>query len=307
MKRLLTLLAALALTLLWAGSTLAADELLPHSGRVLISLGGDIDLPAEEQADAVLVVNGDATVEGTANTIAVFDGTATLRGATTETLFVANGSASLDAQTRVLNGVRQFGSTVDAPAGVSVQDVSGDVAGFGLFLGTAAVLLWIGFGLATVIFALLLAAIAARQLRAATGLISREPGRSALTGLAALILPPLVAVLAIVTLVGIPLGLGLLLVVWPMAAFVGYIVGALWIGEWIQDRRRLPEAQLPDRPYSAMLIGLAVAFLLGFVPLVTAIISLFGLGAVTLVMWRTLRGRRTPSPQLRREAAPLAG
>ena len=46
MKRLLTLLAALALTLLWAGSTLAADELLPHSGRVLISLGGDIDLDA---------------------------------------------------------------------------------------------------------------------------------------------------------------------------------------------------------------------------------------------------------------------
>ena len=307
MKRLLTLLAALALTLLWAGSTLAADELLPHSGRVLISLGGDIDLPAEEQADAVLVVNGDATVEGTANTVAVFGGTATLRGATTETLFVANGSASLDAQTRVLNGVRQFGSTVDAPAGVSVQDVSGDVAGFGLFLGTAAVLLWIGFGLATVIFAMLLAAIAARQLRAATGLISREPGRSALTGLAALILPPLVAVLAIVTLVGIPLGLGLLLVVWPMAAFVGYIVGALWIGEWIQGRRRLSEAPLPDRPYSAMLIGLAVAFLLGFVPLVTAIISLFGLGAVTLVMWRTLRGRRTPAPQLRREAAPLAG
>jgi hypothetical protein len=307
MKRLLTLSAALALTLVWAGSTFAADELLPHSGRVLISLGGDVDLAADEQADAILVVNGDATVEGTANTIAVFNGAATLRGATTETLFVANGSASLDAQTRVLNGVREFGSTVDAPAGVSVQDVSSDVAGFGLFLGTAAVLLWIGIGLATVIFALLLAAIAARQLRAATGLISREPGRTALAGLAGLILPPLIAALAIVTLVGIPLGLGLLLIVWPMAAFVGYIVGALWIGEWIQGRRRLPEAPLPDRPYGAILIGLLVAFVLGFVPLVTAIISLFGLGAVTLVMWRTLRGRRTPAPQLRREAAPLAG
>jgi hypothetical protein len=207
----------------------------------------------------------------------------------------------------VLNGVRQFGSTVDAPAGVSVQNVSGDVAGFWLFLGTAAVLLWIGFGLATVVFALLLAAIAARQLRAATGLISREPGRSALAGLAALVLPPLIAVLAIVTLVGIPLGFGLLLVVWPMAAFVGYIVGALWIGEWVQGRRRQPDEQLPERPYSAMLIGLLVAFVLGFVPMVTAVISLFGLGAVTLVMWRTLRGRRTPAPQLRREAAPLAG
>jgi membrane protein implicated in regulation of membrane protease activity len=121
----------------------------------------------------------------------------------------------------VLNGVRQFGSTVDAPAGVSVQNVSGDVAGFWLFLGTAAVL--------------------------------------------------------------------------------------LWIGEWVQGRRRQPDEQLPERPYSAMLIGLLVAFVLGFVPMVTAVISLFGLGAVTLVMWRTLRGRRTPAPQLRREAAPLAG
>jgi hypothetical protein len=48
MKRLLTLLAALALMLVWAGSAFAADEVLPHSGRVLISFGGDVDLAADE-------------------------------------------------------------------------------------------------------------------------------------------------------------------------------------------------------------------------------------------------------------------
>jgi hypothetical protein len=304
MRRLLALFSVLVVVLVLAlglaGAALAADGQLTHSGRVLVSVSGDVTLPADEQADVLVVVDGHAVVEGTVNTIIVVEGTATLRGATTETLFVANGRADVDAQTQVRDGIRQVGSTINASPGVSVTDMSADLVGFGVFMGTAAVVLWIGFGVATLVLGLALAAVAARQLRTATDLISREPGTTAISGLLGLVLPPLLAVLAIVTLIGIPLGFGLLIVVWPMAAFAGYIVGALWIGLWLQGRRA-PAVQQAARPYGAMVIGLLITFVLGFVPLFTFIVSFFGMGAVLLATWRTLRGGASrlavPRPQ----------
>lgn len=125
MRRLIALVSALVLGLGLAGAAFAVDGQLTHTGRVLVSVGGDITLPAGEQADVLVVVNGNAVVEGMVNTIVV-EGTATLRGAMTETLFVANGRAE-----------------------------------------------------------------------------SREPGMTAIAGLLGLVVPPLLAVLAIVTPIGI--------------------------------------------------------------------------------------------------------
>lgn len=182
--------------------------------------------------------------------------------------------------------------------------MSADLAGFGVFIGTAAIVLWVGVGVATLVLGLALAAIAARQLRSATDLISREPGTTAIAGLLGLVLPPLLAVLAMVTLIGIPLGLGVLIVVWPMFAFGGYIVGALWIGLWLQRRRSTVEQA--GRPYGALAIGLLITFVLGFVPLFTFVVSFFGMGAVLLATSRTLRGGASRLPAPRAQPAPVA-
>lgn len=308
MRRLIALFSALigvlVLGLGLAGASLAADGQLTHTGRVLVSVGGDVTLPADEQADVLVVVNGNAVVEGTVNTIVVVEGTATLRGAMTETLFVANGRADVDAMSEV-HGVRQVGSTVNVPPDVSVTDMSADLVGFGVFMGTAAIVLWVGIGVATLVLGLALAAIAARQLRSATDLISREPGTTAIAGLLGLVVPPLLAVLAIVTLIGIPLGVGLLIVVWPMLAFAGYIVGALWIGLWLQARRA--PAEQSGRPYGAIVIGLLITFVLGFVPLFTFVVSFFGMGAVLLATWRTVRRAPSRLTASRAQPAPVAG
>ena len=84
-------------------------------------------------------------------------------------------------------------------------------------------------------------------------------------------------------------GIGLLVVLWPAVAFIGYIVAAIWLGEWLLGRRS-PEAAPAERPYAAATIGLIVAFILGLIPVVAAILSILGLGAVVLASWRTLRG-----------------
>lgn len=293
MKRLIPLLAATALLAGLAGVALAADEALPHTGRVIFVSGGDVEVAAGEQADAVIIVGGDVRVDGTVNALVVIDGTATVRGATLETLAVINGSAELAAGTTVLGDVHRLGSTITRADGVeisgSIRDLSGDIAAFGLFIGLAALVLWIGFGLATLLVGLLVAGLAARQVRSATVLISRETGPTILAGLLAIVVPPFVAMLLMVTVIGIPAGIGLLVVLWPAVAFIGYIVAAIWLGEWLVGRR-FPQAVPADRPYAAAALGLVVGFVIGLVPFVTAILSILGLGAVVLASWRTLRG-----------------
>lgn len=295
MKKLILLLSVAALVLGIAGTALAADEELPHTGRILIAVGGDIDVPAGEQADAVIVVNGEARVAGTVNSLLVVDGTATITGGTLETLAIVNGQAVLRGDTSILHDVYRYASTVDLAESVAfggeVRDLTGDLVAFGIFIGLAALALWIGIGIATLVAGLLIAGLAARQVRSATALISREPVTTFLVGLLAVIVPPVLAVMAIVTIVGAPTGLAILLVIWPAAAFIGYVVAAIWIGEWLLYRRG--DRPVPERPYGAALLGLAVAFVIGLVPVATAILSLFGLGAVVRAAWRTLRGTGT--------------
>lgn len=299
MKRLAPLLAAMALLAGLAGAVLAADEALPHTGRVVVVTGGDVEIAAGEQADAVIIINGSARVDGTVNALVVVEGEATVRGATIGTLAVINGSAELAAGTTVRGDVHRFGSSITRADGVeisgSIRDLSGDIAAFGLFIGATAIVLWIGFGLATLLVGLLVAGLAARQVRSATALIGRETGMTIVVGLLAIVVPPIVAVLLMVTVIGIPAGIGLFVVLWPAVAFIGYIVAAIWLGEWLLGRRN-PEAPPAARPYAAAALGLVVGFVIGLVPFVTAILSILGLGAVVLASWRTLRGGMAHHP-----------
>jgi hypothetical protein len=304
-KKLIMHVAVLALALGMTSVAIAADEELPHTGRVLFVAGGDLEVAADEQADAVIVIDGDARIAGTVNTLLVVDGTATVTGATVEGIAIVNGTLKLEAGATVLGDIGQLNSEVVQAEGVvftgSVNDLTGDVAAFGVFLGFAALAIWVGVGIATLIAGLLMAGLAARQTRSATTLIRREPGKTFLVGLLAVVVPPILAVLAMATIVGIPAGLGLLIVVWPLVGFVGYVVAAIWLGEWLLGRR---DGAVPaERPYTAAAVGLIVAFVVGLVPLVTAVLSIFGLGAVVLAAWRTLRGTPTITQPVAQAAA----
>jgi hypothetical protein len=304
-KKLIALVAVVALSIGMAGSALAADEDYAHTGRVMFVTGGDVEIASNERADLLVVIDGEARVSGTVNTLIVIDGTATVVDATLETLTVINGSAHLAAGTTIADDVLQFGSEIERSAGVeiggSIKNIAGDVASFGIFIGFAVLAIWIGFGIATLIAGLLVAGLAARQVRVATQLIRREPGRTVLVGVLSLIVLPVLAIISMATIIGLPAGLGLLVVVLPAIAFIGYIVAAIWLGEWLLGRR---EGAVPaERPYAAATVGLIVAFVLGLVPLVSAVLSVLGFGAVVLAAWRTFRGRGLSQSALQTQPA----
>jgi hypothetical protein len=307
MNRLSSVILATIATLLLAVPVLAADDALPHTGRVLMAVGGDLVVPAGEQADAVIVVSGHVDVVGRVNTIVVIDGTATVTGTTIESLVVIRGSATVTdthvlADIRTLDGqVAQSGVTIDG----SVRGLEADLVAVGWALGLGALLIWIGIGVATLVAGLLVAGLAGRQLRSAAAIIRREPLKAVGGGLLGMIVPPIVALLLVLTVVGIPLGVAVVLFAWPAMAFVGYLVAAVWLGEWALELSRGRSVER-ERPYLATVIGIVLMFVAGIVPLLTAIFSLLGFGAVVVAGWRTLRG--APSASLYRPtAAPLPG
>lgn len=299
MKRLSFVLVAAALVIgLAAPAVLAAEPAFDHSGRVLMAFNGDVTVPSGEQADAVLVTGGTATIRGEVETLAVFDGQAVLEGARVQTVFVSGGSVSIDGTSTVVGDVRTLDSTVTvdpaATVGGSVSSIEGDLIAAGALIAPAVVLFVLGFALVTLVAGLALAALAARQVRSAEALISHEPGQTLLVGLAGLIIIPVVAVLAMVTIIGAPLGLAILLMVWPAAAYAGYLVAGIWIGDWLLGRNAArPQA---ERPYMAAVVGLVVLQIVGLIPFVGAIASLLGFGAVLLLAWRTYRKPSTSRP-----------
>ncbi len=313
MNRVVAAGAALLLAFLLASalspSVRAADPTLSHTGRVLISTGGGITVPAGEQADVVVVVNGTATINGQVNTIVVIDGAANLAGARTESIFAVRSPVTLGAGTVVLGDVMRVDSQVlrvgDAQVHGSIRDLAVDAAGIGLLLAPAIILLFLGFALAAIAAGLLLVALASRQVRKAEALISHRPIATLAAGLGGVVLPLFVVILLMVTVVGAPLGFGILFGLWPLTGFVGYLVAGIWIGDWVL--RRMSPAVERDRPYLAAVIGLLLMDLLGIVPPLAGIASLFGFGAVILLAWQTIRPHQVGAPSVQRPASAPIG
>lgn len=320
MNRALAVVASVAVALLFVVPiAVAADPItdpLPHSGRILISTEGDISVPAGDHVDTVIVIRGHAQIAGEVNSILAVDGSVTLSGATTESVVAINSSVEVGPGSVVRGDVLTLGATVhqtgDAEVLGEIKDLAATAVGIGAVLGPVLILLWIGFGLATMVAGWLLAALAGRQARAAESLINRRPLAVLGVGFLGLIATPIVAGILMATIVGAPLGFGMLILVWPVVAFLGYLVAAVWVGDWVLARTSSGTRR--ERPFLAVTIGLLVLLLTGLIPvlaLLAAIASLLGFGAVLLLAWQTLRGEpgqpAVSAPQAQATPSPVAG
>lgn len=277
--------------------------------HVVINTGGDITFPAGQHADVLLVVNGTATIEGDAEAVYVFNGTANLIGSQTGEIVAIQSHVTLDSGSVVDGNVRTIDSTVESAAGASVggtvKDLASDLPGLAALVASALFLMYVAFVVSAIVAGLALAGLAGKQVREAGALITHEPVMTFAAGLVGLVGITMIGTIAIVTIIGAPLGIGILALVLPALLVAGYLVGGIWIGDMILARTS--PAVVRERPYLAAVIGVAVLGLIGIVPFVGGVVILVGFGAIVLMMGRTLRRPTTSQPVVPSTVAPSAG
>ena len=292
------LLLAVAVLLVAALPVLAQttdEDGLPgrDDGSVLIGIQNDIRLAPGEQADAVVVVQSDALIEGSTRAIVMVDADVTISGvgASVDGIFAIGGSLTIEPGASVQD-VAYVDTAITGDVTGELNDIQTDLAGAVGWIAAALVIflifVWIGFGLAMLFAALFVVAFGTSQARRAAFNIGNDVLKTLVVGLLALIVPWIIISLLAITIVGLPLAIGLMFL-WLVVALLGYIVVGLWIGERILSR-----ARMSARPYGAAFLGVLILMLLSWVPLVTPVALWFGIGAVTLAGWRVLRGRGIP-------------
>jgi hypothetical protein len=182
----------------------------------------------------------------------------------------------------------------DARVGGDVNEFKvWDAGAFSGFLFTF--LVWLAVSVSSLVLGLVLIAIAPRGFDATHAAWQESAGASVGWGLILFFGIPIVAVVALITLVGIPLGVALLLALVPIYA-IGHVAGAFLLGRLLISP--------PGQRLLAFFVGWLILALLELIPIVGGIFwvvaTVLGLGALVVAGWRANRTRaarpRTPAP-----------
>ena len=291
MTRIVGFLSALLISFILVVPMAAAADPWDQDEQYVLTIGANLTLPADQHVDVFVVFNSHARIEGDARTIFVVNGTADLVGAHAGGIVAIQSHVTIDGGSLVSGDVRASGSTVDGASAATlmgrIRDLGPDMAVGWLAIGSVLFFIYLAFAISAIAAGVVVAGLAARQVRAASALISAEPVRvvgAAFVGLIALIT---IAVTALITIVGIPFGLGVLGLVMPALFIAGYIVAGIGIGEAIVGR--MTPGVTRERPYLAAFIGLAAVGLVSILPPIGGLVSFVGFGAVILLMWRVVR------------------
>lgn len=241
-------------------------EAAAGSIRIDGTVGGDVELGA----GSVVIdgtIGGDASIG--ADSLTFLDGGR------------IDGNLRYDAGTVTGLTAETVGGTAER-----VDDVRGPFGLESVSVPSWLEVLW-GF-LASLLLGVLLLGLLPAASAGVTGRVTGRPLGSMGVGLLALIGWPILMALVAITIVGIPIAvLGILLYV--LALWIGFVYGAVGLGVWLLG--------LADREHrwGALLLGLALASLVGLVPILGGIVQflllLLGLGALAATLARRLRGR----------------
>ena len=144
-----------------------------------------------------------------------------------------------------------------------------------------------------------------RLREAARAAMVGQPAMTFVTGIIALVIIPVLAVVLLITFVGIPLGL-VTLVGYGASLYIGrlllaYVVGVAAVAVYRRSQAgpaRAAEALASPTgtPEWLFLLGLVVLFVIGLIPFLGGLIGLLGaamgLGAVVIVLYGAIRGGR---------------
>jgi hypothetical protein len=279
MRRRLLLLGILLLCWLVPVASASAAAADGTDGDDRIVLSGSVLVDRDETAGDIVVFDGDVTIRGNVRgDVVVFDGDVTIRGSVAGDVVAFSGLTTLGQRGRVA-GDLVYGD--DKPVQAPGSSVSGEVKKFKI--GDASIIgaigLWIGFTLSLLLLGIVLLLLAPRAGEAVARTAKAKPLIAALVGLATLFLLPLIAILACVTVIGLPLGIVLLLLIIPLYTFA-YLTAALVTGRLILKKATI----------LAFIVGLVILQLIALIPILGGLVgflaTVFGLGVLVLSLLR---------------------
>lgn len=299
MRRKLLLLFTIILIALIPGSALAQDpDPESSSDDVLLRINGAVTVDEGERVGSAFVISGDAEIHGTIDDVLlIIDGTATLSGAVDDDVVVVSGDLIMTEGASIGGDLNLYDSDVEMESGAQV---AGDTNERSAFTWSAwdtfflSVIFWIALTALVLVTALVFAGIGGRQLVTASSNLTERLPAALLAAILVGLLIPILAIVAVITLLGIPVGVTLLLVVLPMLGLLGYVVAGTRLGLALVGRGR-PWAEI-HHPYLAALLGVLLLQFIGLIPFVGGAIALvamvLGTGALALVAWAALAGER---------------
>jgi cytoskeletal protein CcmA (bactofilin family) len=250
-----------------------------------IVITGTVDVPAGKTVGDVVVVDGPVTVAGTVHgDVVSITGRVTISGTVRGDVTAFDKRVVLTPTARISGDLLYGDKRPVVPAGAVV---SGDVkkedftkaatpARFAAYIG-----LWIAFTVSSLLLGLLFLWLAPRAADAALRTARTSVGPAIAWGLGLFFGLPVAAVVLLVTLVGIPLGLGVLLALLPLGALC-YVVSAYVLGRVLV---KPPTGRLP-----AFLAGWGILRGAALIPFLGALAwfaaTVFGLGVLVVALWR---------------------
>jgi hypothetical protein len=272
----LTVLLAI-LTLAPAGPAGAAGPRGDEGAIVVVS--GDVVVQRGETADSVFVVDGDVRIAGRVDGgVIVLSGDAVVAGTIEGDLFTASGVARLLPRAEVTGDVR-YGDehpdiAPDARVRGDVEKESWPDLG-GALIWVAGFLVWLAISISAAVLGALLLLIAPRAADAIEARSRQRVGPLIAIGVTVLIVLPVAAGIAAITLVGLPLALVVVLALLPVGV-LAYLASA-----WVLGRRIF---KAPRDRILTFLAGLAILRLLALIPVFGLLVGLaatiFGLGLI---------------------------
>ncbi len=279
LRSLSSVAALLVLAALVAPAAAGAASTGDRSGDAVVVVSGDVVVPRGETVDGVFIASGDARIAGRVDgDVIVLSGDAVVSGTVDGDLFAASGTARLLPSAEVTGDV---GYGDEHPQVALDARVHGDVTKQdwpdlgGLFTWIGGILFWLAISVSMLVLGGLLLLIAPRAADALQARSRERLGPTIAIGVAILIVLPVTAFVAAITVLGLPLALGIGLALLPLGA-VAYVTAAYALG-----RRVLKP---PRERMLSFLVGLAILRVAALVPFLGALVGLaalvFGLGLI---------------------------
>jgi cytoskeletal protein CcmA (bactofilin family) len=249
------------------------------SEDAIVVISGDVTVDRGDTVEGVFIASGDARIEGRVDgDVAVLSGDVVVTGTIDGDLFTASGRARLGPTAEVTGDVN-YGDerpivSPDARVHGDVQKEGWPDLG-GLLPLVGGFLIWLAVGISMLVLGGLLLLIAPRAADALEAQRRERVGPVIAIGIAILIVLPIAAVIAAITLLGLPLAILVGLALLPLGA-VAYVTTAYAVGRAL--------VKPPRERLLSFLAGLAVLRLLALVPILGLLVGLaavvFGLGLI---------------------------